>query len=198
MSNLICISAGQLITKKHNNRINRMNQYLNYGLLSLASVLKRHQLAPVVIHGHFDPPEATLGIAIRYGLETTPYPVLLSIPSYYAVSWASRFITLAKEKLPDLRIVVAARWVVGNRPDRRQALIPEADQVIRGLAEGSIAEIVTGKRTISPFWHSASDADAEKVSLLDYSLLHQRRLYQPSIELARGCGSGMCFLSGKR
>lgn len=197
MSNLVCISAGQLITKKQNSRLNRRNQYLNYGLLSLASVLKRHQLAPVVIHGHFDSPEVILAIAIRHGLESTPYPVLLSIPSYYAVSWANQFITLAKEKLPTLRIVVGGRWVVGNRPDLLQALIPNADQIIPGLAEGSITEIVTGKRAIAPFGNIGSDAGAEKASSLDYSLLYQRHLYQPSIEIARGCGMGCSFCQEK-
>ena len=197
MGNVICISAGQLITKKHNNRINRRNQYLNYGLLSLASVLKRHQLAPIVIHGHFDTPEETLAIAIKHGLETTPYPVLLSIPSYYAVSWANRFITLTKEILPNLQIVVGGRWVIANRPDLLQALVPGADQIVRGLAENSVVKIVTGETAITPFWQPGNHADAEKASSLDYSLLHQRHLYQPSIEIARGCGMRCTFCQEK-
>lgn len=41
MYDVFCISAGQLTVKKDANVINKKNRYLNYGLLSLASLIKK-------------------------------------------------------------------------------------------------------------------------------------------------------------
>lgn len=194
MAQVICISAGQLSTKKANNRLNRRNQYLNYGLLSLASVLNRSGLAPIVIHGHFSAPSETLKTALTYGLAESSLPVLLSIPSFYAVAWARDFMAEAKALLPSLRFIVGGRWVIGNRPDLLKRMLPEADLVIPGLAEDRIVELCAGTKVLH-----ASEAPKElsKGSCLDYSLLHHRYLYQPSIEIARGCGMGCSFCQEK-
>jgi hypothetical protein len=194
MAQVICISAGQLSTKKANNRLNRRNQYLNYGLLSLASVLKRGGLAPVVIHGHFSAPNETLQTALAYGLADSRLPVLLSIPSFYAVAWAREFMAEAKALLPNLRIIVGGRWVIGNRPEQLKAMLPEADLIIPGLAEERIVELVTGTKALH---FGEAPIGPSLASRLDYSLLHNRSLYQPSIEIARGCGMGCNFCQEK-
>ncbi len=194
MAQVICISAGQLSTKKANNRLNRRNQYLNYGLLSLASVLKRSGLLPIVIHGHFSAPNETLKTALTYGLAESSLPVLLSIPSFYAVAWAREFITEAKSLLPSSRFIVGGRWVIGKRPDLLKDLLPEADRIVPDLAEDCIVELVTGTKRLSI---GQAQRGLTKVSCLDYSLLHQRALYQPSIEIARGCGMGCSFCQEK-
>lgn len=194
MAQVICISAGQLSTKKANNRLNRRNQYLNYGLLSLASVLKHSGLAPVVIHGHFSAPNETLQTALTHGLADSRLPVLLSIPSFYAVAWAREFIVEAKVLLPHLRIIVGGRWVIGNRPDQLKAMLPEADLIIPGLAEDRIVELLTGTKALS---FGEAPRGLSNASRLDYSLLHHRGLYQPSIEIARGCGMGCSFCQEK-
>lgn len=189
MTHIFCISAGQLSTKKANSQLNRRNQYLNYGLLSLASVLKRDGLAPLVLHGHFHSPEAVFNLALMHGLQDTGYPVLLSIPSFYALSWAERFVSLAKSRIPSLRVIVGGRWVVGDQAERLQHYLRQADWIVPGLAEPFITELVTG----SPAVQKA----ANSLSTLDYSLLHNRPLYQPSIEIARGCGMGCSFCQDK-
>ncbi len=56
MYDVYCISAGQLTVKKDDNVINKKNNYLNYGLLSLASIIKKSGLSPIQLHGHFSSP----------------------------------------------------------------------------------------------------------------------------------------------
>lgn len=194
MAQVICISAGQLSTKKADNRLNRRNQYLNYGLLSLASVLNRSGLVPIVIHGHFSTPSETLKTALTYGLAESSLPVLLSIPSFYAVAWARDFMAEAKALLPSLRFIVGGRWVIGNRPDLLKSIQPEADLIIPGLAEDRIVELITGAKVLCV---GEVPKGLGNASYLDYSLLHHRHLYQPSIEIARGCGMGCSFCQEK-
>ena len=197
MNKVICISAGQLNTKKHNSQLNRRNQYLNYGLLSLASQLKEYQLNPIVIHGHFDNPETTLQTAVLNGLETTIYPLLVSVPSFYAVSWARAFTARVKSKRPNIRIIVGGRWVVGERPELLKELIPDADQIVCGLAESVIYEMVAGAKPIRLVTDKEATGPSARPPLLNYTLLHNRSLYQPSVEIARGCGMGCSFCQEK-
>ena len=193
MNRVICVAAGQSSTKKLDNKINRRHRYLNYGLLSLASILKLRGADPIVVHGHFDPPEITVQQALNFGLRETKLPVLISLPSFYAVEWTRDFIRLAKAENPDLRFLLGGRWVVDGRPDLLKALIPEADEIISGLAEGLIGDLVLSQRMSGLVRSKESLADEARGSCLDYSLLIQRELYQPSLEISRGCGMGCSF-----
>lgn len=193
MTRVICVAAGQSSTKKLNNEVNRRHRYLNYGLLSLATILKRRGVDPVVVHGHFDPPGATVQQALSLGLRETEHPILISLPSFYAVEWTRDFIRLAKEERPGLRFILGGRWVVDGRPDLLKALIPEADEIVSGLAEGLIGDLVLSQRRSGPVRSKESLADEVRVSCLDYGLLNQRELYQPSVEVSRGCGMGCSF-----
>lgn len=185
MTRIICISAGQLQTKKSDSAVNRRNLYLNYGLLSLASVLERHRYQPIVIHGGYSTPEATLALAVSYGLLDTVHPVLLSVPSFYALEWAQRFISLLKELKSSSRVIVGGRWVVGDDPERLRRHIPNADLIVSGLAEQQIVSLVSDGQFQS--------RSVGELSSLSYRLLHGRELYQPSIEVARGCGMRCVF-----
>lgn len=189
MSRVFCISAGQLQVKKANTPINRRHQYLNYGLLSLATVLHRNGFDTIVLHGHFDHPEVLFLEAERLGLNES-LPVLISLPSFYAVEWASLFMQQAKARYPLIRFIVGGRWVVGDNPERLKSLLPLADRVISGLAESQIVELLGGARNTTGL---LLGSPAPQSSILDYRLLHQRELYQPSIEISRGCGMGCSF-----
>lgn len=189
MTRVICISAGQLQVKKADTPINRRHQYLNYGLLSLATVLQRHGFDPVVLHGHFEHPQSLLLEAENLGLDES-LPILISLPSFYAVEWADLFMRQAKALYPSLRFIVGGRWVVGDNPERLKSLLPLADRVIAGLAERQIVELLGGARNSTGL---LLGSPAPQRSLLDYRLLHQRELYQPSIEVSRGCGMGCSF-----
>ena len=191
MSALICISAGQLQTKKIDNAINRRHRYLNYGLLSLASVLHRGGYEPVVIHGHFDSPDSVLSIAERRGLVKDSPCVLISLPSFYAVGWASEFMAKCRSRYPLVKFIVGGRWVVGSSPAKLKELLPYADCIVPGLAEEKILELVRGR--INLVRQSENSKPTVALNALNYRLLHDRSLYQPSIEVSRGCGMGCSF-----
>jgi radical SAM superfamily enzyme YgiQ (UPF0313 family) len=80
------------------------------------------------------------------------------------------------------KIIVGGRWIIDSRPDLLQALLPDVDLVVDGLGEGKIAELV-----------GFSGYHFSGYTPLNYELLDLRELYQPSIEVGRGCGMGCAF-----
>jgi hypothetical protein len=173
----------------------RQHRYLNVGLLSIASDgAERYGLTPWVHHGHFDTVEAFLNEAEDHGLSHTRWPVFLSLPSFYSLPWARECLRRAHERWPHLSFVVGGRWVVGGRPERLLRALcgdePLSVQVIPGLWETSdLARQWDAQRRLPP------RAPLCGPPRLDYRWLHQRSLYQPSIEIARGCGQGCAFCS---
>lgn len=194
MERIFCISAGQLIVKKENNIINKQNKYLNYGLLSLATILRKKGWNPIQLHGHFDRPEFVFDECVKLGLSrASTFPILISIPSFYAVSWVNQFIDLVKSVNDKIKIIIGGRWVVADRPGLMADLIPKADLIISGVAEGKIEELIYSATQTSPTIHKQQGALPFQHSNLDYSLLLNREIYQPSIEVSRGCGMGCSF-----
>ncbi|MCG3844246.1 radical SAM protein [Photobacterium damselae] len=186
MHNVFCISAGQLDIKKEPNIINKKNLYLNYGLLSLASILKRNGLNPIQIHGNFTSPKLFSEHCINLGIDKTQYPVLISIPSFYAINWVHEFTKILKEEVKIKNIIVGGRWVIDGEVDQLKELLPFVDTIVDGLGEKSIFDIFN----ISQF-------NRQTYSKLDYNILEDRELYQPSIEVSRGCGMGCDFCQEK-
>lgn len=193
MTKLICVSAGQLQTKKVDHAINRRHRYLNYGLLSLATILYGEGWDPVVIHGRFLAPQAVLETAMSEGLADDSPALLLSIPSFYAVSWAREFMARLKAAFPRIRIIVGGRWVIDDQPERLKALLPDADVIVPGLAESKIADLLRSRPAISRDLSATGAMRSSTCSSLDYRLLYERHLFQPSIEVSRGCGMGCSF-----
>jgi len=197
MNKLFCIAAGQLVVKKEDTRINRRNRYLNYGLLSLATRLRCDGWDAIQVQGDFDTPTATVKNCISYGLERSSTPMLISIPSFYAISWVNEFTQLVKELNPSIKFIVGGRWVIDGEIEQMASLIPLADLIIPGVADSSICEIVrrltSEKNKTFPERTVLPSTSIE----LDYSILHERSLYQPSIEVSRGCGMGCVFCQEK-
>jgi hypothetical protein len=189
LNKVFCISAGQLVTKKADHIIHRKNRYLNYGLLSLATILKNNGFETIQIQGGFDAPNDTFDTSIAEGLLASTYPILISIPSFYAISWINSFINLIKMALPQKKVIIGGRWVIDGEVTLMKELVPLADIIFPGTAEEHILKLITN----NPLKSSQENHNNQ----LDYSLLHQRHLYQPNLEVSRGCGMGCNFCQEK-
>lgn len=196
MEHVFCISAGQLIVKKSDTVINRQNRYLNYGLLSLATELKKSGWNALQIQGLFDSPSSIVEKCVSFGFcQSSTLPILISIPSFYAISWVNEFISLIKDINSESKIIIGGRWVIADRSDLMKELVPEADLIIPGLVNKSINNIV--ESCISSEFSKLKVENYKPNESLDYKLLYERDMYQPSIEVSRGCGMGCSFCQEK-
>lgn len=186
---LLCISSGLLAPKKIDNPVARRHMYLNYGLLGLASILEKHGYEPFVTHGRFEDPTSFVRRLNSLGLIAEDIPVLFSLPSSFAIGWARETMASLRSLVPDLKIIVGGRWVVADDPNWIRGMLPHASTFIEGLAEGRIVEIV-GKLSNK---HSTDGTTSDLSPVLNYRLLEDTHLYQPSIEVSRGCGKGCSF-----
>lgn len=198
MSKLFCIAAGQEHTRKTAHAVNKKHLYLNYGLLSLATLISKRGVDVIQIQGNFDEAKQTFDACNQAGLAETEIPIFVSIPSFYAVSWAKKFIALVKSQMSHRTVIVGGRWVVDGRPDLLRNVLEQADVIVEGLAEGKMDELF--QKYILPHVGNKKIRlmqAAKVLSTLDYSLLSNRNQYQPSIEVSRGCGMGCSFCQEK-
>ena len=65
----------------------------------------------------------------------SPFPILLSIPSSYAIEWSRVVCRRIKQLKPDALIVVGGRWVTADDGAWVRHQIPDVDLVIFGTAE---------------------------------------------------------------
>lgn len=180
LSKVFCIAAGQLDVKKEATILNKRNHYLNYGLLSLVSLLNDSGYDAIQIQGNFDAPEVTLSRAVELGILDTSHPVLISLPSFYALTWVNSFTRQLKELL-GCKIIVGGRWVVDGQPELLNKALPYVDSVIDGLGERSLQSLF-GEFHLS-----------KGIPLLNFDYLDRRHLYQPCFEVSRGCGMKCSF-----
>lgn len=181
------VSAGMLSPKKRDHMLARRQLYLNYGALSLATILDSMGTSTLVVHGEHGEPADVLAILLDKGVFPSQLPVMLSIPSFYALPWAQTFCRLVRGADPDARIIVGGRWVVGPDPDWLRAKLPEVDQVVPGLAEPLIASLLTSAPDLRRLPAPTPDV------VLNHPLVLGFERYQPSIEASRGCGMGCAF-----
>ena len=194
----LLVSSGLLAPKKSDHVFARRHRYLNYGLLTLATLLhdQGHQVR--LFHGSFSCPEE---FAERLATECdgcVEYPLLLSLPSYFAIGWAQRFLRQLRSRLPKLKIVVGGRWVVGEDGAWVRDKLPEVDLVVYGTAEGRASALLDTSR-----WQQVPYTDRSLLpgspeplaGYLDlrYDLMDDFAEFTPSVEVSRGCGMGCSF-----
>lgn len=179
-----------LSPKKSDNSISRSNMYLNYGLLGLASILEKQGWSPVVAHGNFEPPLEFITTHFSLGRLPSAAPLLLSIPSSFALSWAREFCSKVKLRWPEQRIIVGGRWVTADDANWMRMQIPHADLVVFGTAELTIKELMHPTRwAFTPGTEHSNSAATDSASpRLNYRLLDNFRDFTPSFEVSRGCG----------
>jgi hypothetical protein len=161
--------------------------YLNYGALSLATILDLKGYEVSLVHGEHSSPEKLFRQLVDCGRFPSIYPLMLSIPSFYALTWAQSFCKLAKDFDPLCRIVVGGRWVVGPDPDWVKGVLQEADVFAPGLSESVIESLLTKNPVLS------RTAEPTPGFTLNHHLIDDFHKYQPSIEASRGCGMGCAF-----
>ena len=199
MCDVFLIASGMLKPKRWNNILAKRHYYLNYGLLGLATALFDSGLNSKVIHGLFKTPEEIILRLRNLGFNGTKLPLLLSIPSFFAVPWASEFCKLLKRDYPKQQIYIGGRWVVNNRVDWLYLHIPHANLIVCGTSDDHIVEIVTNKNlpeklpVTSKGNQYFNDNSRTPKSFLNYELLDEAHLFNPSIEVSRGCGCGCRF-----
>lgn len=184
---VIFVSAGMLSPKKRDHPLARQQLYLNYGALSLATTLQIAGHETVLVHGEHRSPADVLDDLLTSGRIPSIYPIMLSIPSFYALPWAQVFCRLVKKADPNCSIVVGGRWVVGPDIPWIEKMLPEADTFAPGLSEPFIERLLTERPSLT---RSTVPTPA---FTLNHTLIDGYLKYQPSIEASRGCGMGCLF-----
>ncbi len=184
---VVFVSAGMLAPKKRDHLLARRQLYLNYGALSLATKLQRTGREVILIHGEHSTPEETLERLVELRLLPTSNPIMVSIPSFYALDWAKVFCALAKRFYPNSRIIVGGRWVVGPDAAWLRTKLPHADVFVEGLGEPIIESLMNETPDLRRL-----SASMPKFTL-DHLLVDGYERYQPSIEVSRGCGMKCVF-----
>jgi radical SAM superfamily enzyme YgiQ (UPF0313 family) len=195
---VLFISAGMLKPKKTDHPLARRHLYLNYGFLGLASILKTQGYNVKLVHGRFDPPTSLVGSLTMERVFNTSYPVFLSIPSAFAIEWSRQFCKAIKEIEPRLKVIVGGRWVVGTDGAWVKRMIPEADLIVYGTAEKRIKNLIDPYTWTNAEFTSLASAlvpepPLKETPTLLYEIMDDFRMYQPSIEVSRGCGMGCSF-----
>ncbi|MDR6513408.1 hypothetical protein J2792_004302 [Novosphingobium capsulatum] len=181
------VSAGMLSPKKRDHVLARRQLYLNYGALSLATMLDLEGIETILFHGEHSEPEEVADQLFDMGVLPSRLPLMLSIPSFYALPWAQVFCTLVRRRAPDARIVVGGRWVVGPDVEWLSRKLPEANLFVPGLGEPVLQSLLTTKPDLRRLPSPTPDFT------LNHRLVKGHLDYQPSVEASRGCGMGCAF-----
>ncbi|WBX88488.1 B12-binding domain-containing radical SAM protein [Achromobacter mucicolens] len=184
---VVFVSAGMMSPKKRDHILARRQLYLNYGALSLATILDATGVESILVHGEHEEPADVLAMLLDKGLFPSRFPMMLSIPSFYALPWAQTFCRLVRNADPGAKIIVGGRWVVGPDPEWLQGKLPEANLLVPGLAEPVIASLLTSTPDLRRLPAPTPDI------VLNHTLVSNFERYQPSIEASRGCGMGCAF-----
>lgn len=180
------VSAGLSAPKKRDHALARRQLYLNYGALTLATLLKRSGCEAALRHGAHEDPKVFADQLFAEGRLPSTWPLMVSMPSFYALGWTQAFCRAVKQRDPDTRIVIGGRWVTSPDPAWLSRLVAHADLIVPGLGEGAIWNVLG----LTP---KACPSGVVPPFGLMHPLVDGFRAFQPSIEISRGCGMGCAF-----
>lgn len=189
---ILFISAGQEVTRKNNTSINRRNMYLNYGLLGIATYFSNKGYPCLQVQGHFFSPLEFFEKYRDAGYYENNYPIFISIPSFYALSWVRKIVELFRSSYKDKKIIVGGRWVIDGEIEKLTDEIGFVDYIADGLGEGHFNFLE--EKFLKRF---EVGIKRKNYLSLDYDILENRKIYQPSVEVSRGCGMGCAFCQEK-
>lgn len=165
------------------------NIYLNYGLLGLATLLHdKGYVNTKVFQGDNKNAKDVINEIAYSGIEIKSIHsmIFVSIPSFFAITWAIEFIELIKSINNSLKIVVGGRWVIDSNLNWMITKIPKADFFCKGCPDESIEKILNHNN-----WDELKNKNfttKKSFDKLNYQLLNNFQQYQPCIEICRGCG----------
>jgi hypothetical protein len=187
-----------LSPKKVDTPLSRLHRYLNYGLLGLATLLERRGHVARLVHGGFEEPRQFAQNLAERGLLDTEQPLLLSLPSSFALAWARVFVDSVRSLHPAMRIIVGGRWVVAEDGEWIRSRLPGVDLVVYGMAESRIETLLAISNWSSipmtdRYVVGRSPLDAPGFPGMDFRIVDGYEEFQPCVEISRGCGMGCNF-----
>ena len=183
------VSAGLREPKKRDHSLARRQLYLNYGALTLATQVRRGGLEASLRHGGHEDPEQFVDRLFADGRLPSVWPVMVSMPSFYALGWTQAFCRAVKRRDPAARIVIGGRWVTGPDPAWLHGLLPEAERIVPGLGEDVVWDLLGAPgRPAAP-----GSGPGIPGFGLEHRLVDGFERFQPSLETSRGCGMGCAF-----